>query len=214
MLPSNTAAGNIFAHVFLKNGVKVGFRHHGPCARALGLLGKLGAKTVQIELASLCLGTSLEFLPNVKLIAVHVLFLGGLVVTRLLLSINLINQIGSLLVLVVRLSIGAVGCHVVRSKEITVKSIVEEVVKRWVGQNIGLRLAVIAKELWVELSTVLLRKPVKVGAVEIDIAELASIVLAGLFLTDGSHRINRLETHRRLVEGFRRGTTRRAGTSV
>ena len=58
-LLGNTTAGDIFTHVLLKDGVEVGFGHHGPRTRAFGLLGEFGAKAVQIELAILCLGASL-----------------------------------------------------------------------------------------------------------------------------------------------------------
>lgn len=62
-LLSDTTTGDVFAHILLQNGVKVGLSNHRTSARALGLLGKFGAEAVEVKFTILRLGASLKFLP-------------------------------------------------------------------------------------------------------------------------------------------------------
>jgi len=55
------ALGIVVAHVLVQDGVKVFLADNRPGARALGLLGELGAETVQVELAALGLGQFCNF---------------------------------------------------------------------------------------------------------------------------------------------------------
>lgn len=127
-----------------------------------------------------------------ELVAVHIIPLERFVVIGLFLSINLINEI-LLVAIVIRIhgivvDVGngsnvssGVGtrCHVVRSKEINIKSIIEEVVKRRIGEDALLRFTVASKELGVELTTVLLSEPVKIAVVQVDIGVLTSDTTRG-----------------------------------
>lgn len=128
---------------------------------------------------------------------------GRLIINRVLLGVNLVNQIELLwLVLLVR-----AGRNVVRSKEIGLDRVIEQVIKRRVRHDVLLWLAIVAKQLRVKLAAiVLLDKPIEAVVAEIKAGELRKGSLIGhgrVLFTNGSQGINRLEAHGRLGEWLR-----------
>lgn len=61
----------LLAYVFLDGVLEVLLTDHGTGTVAFGLLLQVGAKTVQVEIAALCLGAVLYFLPVGLLVRLH-----------------------------------------------------------------------------------------------------------------------------------------------